>query len=257
VVAQVKSDLEARGEYVVLANIDSGWFAMYPSTWSTRIADANRYGREGPNLVVYRTKSDDPRDHYVIPFSVVRSLLVDETITHSKNGSKRWNLGIKDGRLHVTHGEGKVDVERYFRLPLLVEGADIILPQEVEPFHNQIFREGAIRQIQVNAYERDRRARDTCVTHFGRRCVICRMAFGEVYGPDAASIIHVHHLVSLSELKGEYTVDPIKDLRPVCPNCHAVIHSRTPIYTIEEVEELFAAASHGQHRTATVCDSES
>jgi hypothetical protein len=240
VVAQVKSDLEAQGEYVVLANIASGWFAMYPSTWKTRLADASRHGREGPNLVVYRTKSRNPRDHYVIPFSIVRNLLVDETITTSKGGSKRWNLGIKNRKLHVTHGSEKVDVESYFGLPLLIEGAEITLPQEVGPHQN--FREGAVRQIQVNAYERDRQARDRCIKHYGRRCVVCQMSFDEVYGPDAASIIHVHHLVSLSEIKREYGVDPIKDLRPVCPNCHAVIHSRVPIYTIDEVNQLFAAS---------------
>ncbi len=31
--------------------------------------------------------------------------------------------------------------------------------------------------------------------------------------------IHVHHLKPLSEVGYEYRVDPIRDLRPVCPNC--------------------------------------
>jgi len=34
----------------------------------------------------------------------------------------------------------------------------------------------------------------------------------------------VHHLVPISKIGKKYRVDPIKDLRPVCPNCHAVIH---------------------------------
>jgi len=33
-------------------------------------------------------------------------------------------------------------------------------------------------------------------------------------------------------------VDPVKDLRPVCPNCHAVIHLRGGCLSIEEVQEL-------------------
>jgi predicted HNH restriction endonuclease len=64
------------------------------------------------------------------------------------------------------------------------------------------------------------------------------MTFAETYGDEFASIIHVHHVVALSIIGGEYEVDPIKDLRPVCPNCHAVIHSRTPPYTIEEAVKL-------------------
>jgi len=32
--------------------------------------------------------------------------------------------------------------------------------------------------------------------------------------------------------------DPIRDLRPVCPNCHVVIHRREPPYSIDEVRQL-------------------
>ena len=55
------------------------------------------------------------------------------------------------------------------------------------------------------------------------------------YGEVAEGLIHVHHLRSLSEVGEEYIVDPIADLRPVCPNCHAVLHTRTPPFSIEEV----------------------
>jgi 5-methylcytosine-specific restriction protein A len=71
------------------------------------------------------------------------------------------------------------------------------------------------------------------------------MAFAEVYGPEVESLIHVHHLVPLSTVGQQYEVDPIRDLRPVCPNCHAVIHSRVPAYTIEEIRKMFTANSAG------------
>ena len=52
-------------------------------------------------------------------------------------------------------------------------------------------------------------------------------------------MIHVHHLKMLSECEGGYEVDPIKDLRPVCPNCHMVIHCKEEgCYTIEEVKAM-------------------
>ncbi|MDQ2907279.1 MAG: hypothetical protein M3Y81_27545 [Chloroflexota bacterium] len=35
-----------------------------------------------------------------------------------------------------------------------------------------------------------------------------------------------------------YRVDPIKDLRPVCPNCHTIIHSQYPPYSIDEVRAM-------------------
>jgi 5-methylcytosine-specific restriction protein A len=60
---------------------------------------------------------------------------------------------------------------------------------------------------------------------------------------------HVHHLKLLSTVGSGYQVDPIEDLRPVCPNCHAVIHRREPPYSIDEVR-AFLAACGGRRRTS-------
>ncbi len=98
--------------------------------------------------------------------------------------------------------------------------------------------EGAVRRITVNAYEREPAARRQCIAAHGTNCSICEMSFGEAYGPEAEGYIHVHHLRPLSEIGGEYTVDPVKDLRPVCPNCHAVLHLGGRCRSIEEVREM-------------------
>lgn len=239
IVAERRADLERQGDVVLLANISTGWFAVVESVFAERTVVAKHAGRPGPNLIVYRTKFDNPRDHYVIPYHIVRELLVEQTITHSNvNGSRRWNLTLKDHQLHVTHRTGHVDVSAYYGTALPWERADYIIPEEVESVEK--FREGTVRQILVNAYERDREARRRCLTHYGRRCAVCQMTFAEVYGDEFASIIHVHHIVPLATIGREYEVDPLKDLRPVCPNCHAVIHSRIPEHTIEEAKALLA-----------------
>ena len=49
------------------------------------------------------------------------------------------------------------------------------------------------------------------------------MSFGAVYDEIAEGFIHVHHLLPLSEVKETHLVDLVKDLRPVCPNCRAVL----------------------------------
>jgi predicted HNH restriction endonuclease len=99
-------------------------------------------------------------------------------------------------------------------------------------------REGQRRQVWVNAYERNREARRQCIAFHGARCVICDFDFGEVYGELAAGFIHVHHLTPLAEIASDYQVDPVADLRPVCPNCHAVLHLGGRCRTIEEVRQL-------------------
>lgn len=99
--------------------------------------------------------------------------------------------------------------------------------------------EGEIRQVWVNSYERDADARRACINHYQARCAICEIDFGLAYGPVAEGFIHVHHLRPLSQIQTAYKVDPILDLRPVCPNCHAVLHRRSPEpYSIEDVKKF-------------------
>lgn len=52
--------------------------------------------------------------------------------------------------------------------------------------------------------------------------------------------IHIYHLRPLSQIGERYEVDPLNDLRPVCPNCHTVIHMKSPPYTIKEFREMFS-----------------
>jgi hypothetical protein len=110
------------------------------------------------------------------------------------------------------------------------------LPEELDV--STPVREGATYQVTVNAYERNPIARGRCIAHYGPTCVVCALNFGAVYGPLAEGLIHVHHVKPLSEIGEEYEVDPVADLRPVCPNCHAVLHHGGRCRTIEEVCEL-------------------
>jgi len=33
-------------------------------------------------------------------------------------------------------------------------------------------------------------------------------------------------------------VNPEKDLIPVCPNCHSMLHKRKPAYSVEELKQI-------------------
>lgn len=98
--------------------------------------------------------------------------------------------------------------------------------------------EGAKKTITVNAYERDPQARQTCLDEFGYLCNICGFDFEKVYGERGKEFIHVHHIVPLSEIKKEYEVDPVKDLIPVCPNCHAMLHRKGHTITPDELKSI-------------------
>jgi 5-methylcytosine-specific restriction protein A len=102
--------------------------------------------------------------------------------------------------------------------------------------------EGIRRRVSVNAYERNPQAREVCIAHYGAICSVCGFDFEEKYGPIGKGVIHAHHLIPLSEIGKQYQIDPKKDLRPVCPNCHAIIHQRIPPYTIEEIKSFIRQA---------------
>lgn len=101
--------------------------------------------------------------------------------------------------------------------------------------------EGAKRKITVNAYERNPLARSACIAHHGHRCKVCGTDLGEKFGEIAEGFIHVHHIVPLASIERSYEVDPIRDLVPVCPTCHAVIHLKVPPFSVAEAKALLAA----------------
>ncbi len=111
--------------------------------------------------------------------------------------------------------------------------------QSLEKVEPDTDKEGKETQSSVNLFERNPEARKKCLAYYGTSCQICGFDFGEFYGPEFAGKIEVHHIVPLSEIRQEYKVDPIKDLIPVCSNCHTALHSKeVGVYTPEELKQM-------------------
>lgn len=117
---------------------------------------------------------------------------------------------------------------------------DVDLDEEKE-LKELEYIEGAVIQKLVNGFERNLDARKKCIDYHKPICSCCKIDFGNVYGPRGEGYIHVHHLLPLKKIKKSYKVNPIKDLRPVCPNCHAIIHRGKETLTIEQVKKLYTA----------------
>ncbi len=98
-------------------------------------------------------------------------------------------------------------------------------------------KEGKIKKVAKNVYERNPAARNTCLEEHGYSCKVCDLNFEEYYGSIGAEFIHVHHITPLSSIKKEYNLNPLKDLVPICPNCHAMLHKRNPPFSVEEIKE--------------------
>jgi 5-methylcytosine-specific restriction protein A len=113
---------------------------------------------------------------------------------------------------------------------------DNIYPDELEL--GRTYNEGAKRQVRVNAYERDPRARRACIEYHGCRCTVCDLEFEQLYGAIGRGFIHVHHLRPLAASGQAETVNPVRDLVPVCPNCHAMLHRGDRLLGIEELRQI-------------------
>jgi len=118
----------------------------------------------------------------------------------------------------------------------IAAGTRFALPEEINT--SVLYAEGARRLVTVNSYERNPRARQACISHHGVRCIVCGLSFQEVYGAVGEGFIHVHHLSPVSTKGQAYQLDPISDLRPVCPNCHAMMHQQVPPLTVDELKAM-------------------
>lgn len=169
------------------------------------------YFSEDP--IIPRTRLDDP------PFSQVHW------------NTQKSGISVPDEVAELLDGE--------FRSVAGQEAAP--LPEEITG--PATLSEGAMRRVTINAYERNPQARMVCLQHYGTACSVCGLAMGDIYGPEADGHIHVHHIRPISTIGKSYEIDPIRDLRPVCPNCHAVIRLGNPAYSIEQVKSMLAKST--------------
>lgn len=113
----------------------------------------------------------------------------------------------------------------------------------------ELLEEGKRKIVSVNTYERNPLARKRCMEYYGVSCQVCQINFEKKYGEVGRDFIHVHHIKPLHEIGRNYVVDPINDLRPVCPNCHAMLHRKEDgeYLTIEQLKNRIKSDLGGNH----------
>jgi len=186
-------------------------------------------------------------------YIVAQAIFCGEIITNLNRGSDKYIYGHKLNDLEVLNTDTRLNNKifgtrtRYIKssemqneINKILNLENIIYPDEID---YPVLTEGATKQVTVNAYERSPKARAQCIEEYGYKCSICNFDFEKVYGKIGKDFIHVHHIKPLSEIKDEYTINPAEDLRPVCPNCHAMLHKRVPAYSIEEIKSVINSIS--------------
>lgn len=108
---------------------------------------------------------------------------------------------------------------------------------------NILINEGHRIITNASTFERSKKLRDAAIDHFTHNgkidCECCSFNFQDFYGKDLGkNLIEIHHIKPIFKYEDEDVNQTIgqalKNLIPVCSNCHRIIHRRDmiPITTV-------------------------
>ncbi len=161
--------------------------------------------------------------------------------THNplQSPQEQWNIFelISDSGFVEVINYDQFMYENFKAQIILFWGLMLSFIGEVEPLYSEGVSEGSVFVAQSIRYERSPINRQACITAQGTSCKVCGISMEDMYGELGKGFIEVHHLTPLSENPGVRPINPSVDLVPICPNCHRMIHKRTPPFSIEELRE--------------------
>jgi 5-methylcytosine-specific restriction enzyme A len=161
------------------------------------------------------------------------------------NEENVWPDQWKQFKIRATKSPITSDFEDFNAVLIAMEWATMVVGMVLSLLHiEQLedekipYSEGKIGQALINRYERNPVNRELCLAANGYVCKICEFNFEKIYGELGYEFIHVHHIIPVSSMGGEYYLNPEKDLIPVCPNCHAMLHRVDPPYLPDELKKI-------------------
>jgi predicted HNH restriction endonuclease len=107
---------------------------------------------------------------------------------------------------------------------------------------NTFISEGELKQTESEVYQRSKKLRDFAVQHYtvdGKiSCACCGFNFSDFYGEDIGKdFIEIHHIKPIFAYEGDdinkTLAEAVKNLVPVCSNCHRMIHRKQTILPVE------------------------
>ncbi|WP_461788669.1 HNH endonuclease [Pedobacter sp.] len=105
------------------------------------------------------------------------------------------------------------------------------------PYRTEGVKEGERKDTISTSVERSRFNRSLCLAFHGYDCKACGKNMRQFYRGLKGDFVQVHHLNPVA-ITGTISPDPIRDMVPLCPNCHSVAHLKNPPYTVQEIKEM-------------------
>lgn len=176
---------------------------------------------------------------YHEPLTAEQMRGLDAGITRLGQGTSHIRLTALPALLHLLGTQAET-----LRQQILTDERPEEEEDERADFPMMKTKEGKPIETTHRRLERNPRARRECLRYYRCRhrgkivCEICGFDFERAYGKEFRHMIHVHHLTPLASYEGEHGIIPMTELIPICPNCHAVAHRRTPPYTPDDIRAM-------------------
>ena len=183
------------------------------------------------NATVYRDMQPSGETFYNLRCRIDDGRLLDEEYRRFPVPWAR-NSAYGFGRHHLWYAQSRNDNAKAiadFKKDLLeyIDKVDSSTEADLEDLKSNVFFEDGTGKVhQSRHYERNPAARAECLSHYGYKCHVCGFESEKTYGPLFKNKIEVHHIVPISERGKVYELDPVKDLVPICPNCHTMLHTK-------------------------------
>lgn len=102
---------------------------------------------------------------------------------------------------------------------------------------NDVVNEGQIITTKSKTKNRSQKLRNAAIQHFTEKgsikCALCGFDFEKTYGEYGKGFIEVHHIKPIYQFTSDDETktikDAIKNLMPLCSNCHRIVHRNPTI----------------------------
>lgn len=120
--------------------------------------------------------------------------------------------------------------------------------EPVEIIDERIVTEGELRTRSTEYRTRSIELRRAAIQHYSQNghilCDACDFEFALAYPGLGNGYIQIHHLRPVSYLRGESLriAEALENIRPLCANCHQMVHRDTPPHEIEKLKAKLRVA---------------
>jgi len=188
------------------------------------------YAKDLQSLVLNKIQVEGERLKYLSESFKATQFIVQKTLIDINFRQDFDTIDELKIKLHFKKNRDLYNVESFFEILF-----SMILM--IFPYYTEGEEEGHEKYELAHKYERSKINRSICLAFHGYSCKACGEDLQKKYGDIAKEFIEVHHIEPISTT-GAYHLDPIKDLVPLCPNCHTIVHKKEPPLSISELQKI-------------------